>query len=68
VSAFVQVFSEQQVAVKGCGRVCADMNPSTRPDIPVPPPISLVALMRAHPEMVFEQEWLEVMEASETIH
>ena len=68
VSGFVQVISDQEVAVKGCGRTCPDMNPLTLPAIPVSPPVSLSALMRAHPDMVFQREWLEAMDAGETIH
>jgi len=68
MSAFVQVISEQEVAVKACGRACPDMHPLTLPAIPVSPPLSLLALIRAHPDMVFEREWLEAMDAGETIH
>jgi hypothetical protein len=68
VSAFVQVISEQEVAVKACGRACADMQPSTLPVIPLAPPPSLSALMREHPDMVFQKEWLAAMDAGETIH
>ncbi len=68
MGAFVQVFSEQEMTVKGCGRACADMQPTTLPAIPVSPPLSLVALMREHPDMVLLPEWLEVMDAGETIH
>lgn len=68
VSAFVQVISDQEVAVKACGRACPDMHPSTLPAIPIPPPLSLSALMRAHPDMEFQREWLAAMDAGETIH
>jgi len=68
VSGFVQVISDQEVAVKACGRACPDMHPLTLPAIPVSPPLSLAALMRAHPGMVFQREWLEAMDAGETIH
>jgi hypothetical protein len=68
VSGFVQVISDQEVAVKACGRACPDMHPLTLPAIPVAPLLSLSALMRAHPDMVFLQEWLEAMDAGETIH
>jgi hypothetical protein len=68
MNAFVQVISDQEVAVKGCGRACADMQPTTLPVIPVLPPLSLLALMRAHPDMEFQREWLEAMDAGETIH
>ena len=68
VSEFVQVISNQEVAVKGCGRACLDMNPLTLPVIPVAPPVSLAALMRAHPDLVFQREWLEAMDAGETVH
>ncbi len=68
VSEFVQVISDQEVAVKACGRACPDMHPLTLPAIPVSPPLSLLALMRAHPDMVFKREWLEAMDAGETIH
>jgi len=46
MSAFIQVFSEQDLAIKGCGRACADMSPSALPDVPVPAPMSLAALLR----------------------
>jgi len=68
VSAFVQVINDQEVAVKACGRACSDMHPLTLPVIPVSPPLSLSALMRAHPELVIQREWLEAMDAGETIH
>jgi len=68
VSAFVQVISDQEVAVKACGRACPDMHPLTLPAIPVSPPLSLLALMRAHPDMELQREWLEAMDAGETIH
>jgi hypothetical protein len=68
VSEFVQVISDQEVAVKACGRACPDMHPLTLPAIPVSPLLSLSALMRAHPDMVFLREWLEAMDAGETIH
>ena len=68
MSAFVHVISNQEVAVKACGRVCSDMHPLTLPAIPVSPPLSLSALMRAHPDMEFQLEWLEAMDAGETIH
>jgi len=68
VSGFVQVISDQEVAVKACGRACPDMHPLTLPAIPVSPPLSLTALMLAHPGMVFQREWLEAMDAGETIH
>ena len=68
MSAFVQVINDQKVAVKACGRACPDMHPLTLPAIPVSPPLSLLALMRAHPELVLQREWLEAMDAGETIH
>ena len=69
VGGFVQVISDQEgVAVKACGRACPDMNPLTLPAIPISPPMSLAAFMRAHPDMVFQREWLEAMDAGETIH
>ena len=68
MSEFVQVISDQDVAVKACGRACPDMHPLTLPAIPVAPPLSLSALMRAYPDMVFLREWLEAMDAGETIH
>jgi hypothetical protein len=68
VSGFVQVINDQDVAVKACGRACPDMHPLTLPAIPVAPPLSLSALMRAHPDMVLQREWLEAMDAGETIH
>ena len=68
MSTFVQVISEQEMAVKACGRACADMGPQSLPAVPIPPPLSLIALMREHPEMVIQPEWLDAMEASATIH
>jgi hypothetical protein len=64
----MHVISEQDVAVKACGRACPDMHPLTLPALPVSPPLSLLALMRAHPDMVIQQGWLEAMDAGETIH
>jgi len=68
VSEFLQVISDQDVAVKACGRACRDMHPFSMPAIPASPPLSLLALMRAHPDMVLQREWLEAMDAGETIH
>ena len=68
MSAFVQIISDQELPVKACGRACPDMHPLTLPAIPVSPPVSLSALMRAHPDMVVKKEWLEAMDAGETIH
>jgi hypothetical protein len=68
VGEFVQVISDQDVAIKACGRACPDMHPLTLPVVPVAPPLSLSALLRAHPDMVFLREWLEAMDAGETIH
>lgn len=68
MSAFFQVISEKEAIVKGCGRACADMQPTTLPEIPLAPPLSLLALMREHPDMVIEKEWLAIMEAGETVH
>ncbi len=68
MSAFVHVISDQEVAVKACGRACPDMHPLTLPTLPVSPPLSLLALVRAHPDMEFQQEWLAAMDADETIH
>jgi hypothetical protein len=68
MSAFVHVVSDQEVAVKSCGRACPDMHPLTLPAIPVAPPLSLSALIRAHPDLVIKVEWLEAMDADETIH
>ncbi len=68
MGAFVQFINEQELAIRACGRVCADMHPSTMPELPVPPPVSLLAILREHPEMVIEPEWLEVMDADPTLH
>lgn len=68
MSEFVQVISVQEVAVKACGRACLDMNPLTLPVIPLAAPVSLLALMRAHPDFVLQREWLEAMDAGETVH
>ncbi len=68
MGAFVQVISNEDMAVKACGRACANMHPLALPAIPSSPPLSLLALIKAHPGMVFEKEWLAAMEAGETIH
>lgn len=68
MSAFIHVISDQEVAVKACGRACTDMTLFTLPALPVSPPLSLLALQREHPDMVFQREWLEAMDAGETIH
>jgi len=68
VGAFMHVIHEQDVAVKACGRACPDMHPLTLPALPVSPPLSLLALMRAHPDLVIQREWLAAMDADETIH
>jgi hypothetical protein len=68
VSTFVQMISEEEMATKACGRVCADMRPSTLPVIPLAPPPSLSALMRDNPDIEFQKDWLAAMDAGETIH
>jgi hypothetical protein len=68
MSAFLQVFSDQELAIKACGRVCADMHPLSLPAVPVPPPLSLSAIMREHPEIELQPEWLEAMETDPTLH
>jgi len=68
MSAFVHVISDQDMAVKACGRACRNMYPLSLPAIPVPPPLSLSALIRAHPDLVIQKEWLEAMDAGDTIH
>jgi hypothetical protein len=68
VSAFVHVISDQEVTVKACGRACTNMDPSSLPALPVSPPLSILALIRANPDMEFQREWLEAMDAGDTIH
>lgn len=68
MSAFVHVISDQEMAVKACGRACPNMHPLTLPVLPVSPPLSLLALQREHPDMEFQREWLEAMDAGDTIH
>lgn len=68
MSGFYQVISEQDAIVKGCGRACSDMLPTTLPTIPVAPPISLLAMMRENPEMEIEKDWLAAMAADKTVH
>lgn len=68
MSTFVQIISDREKAIKTCGRACADMSPATLPDVPVPPPVSLAAILREYPESVIEPEWLEAMETAPTIH
>lgn len=68
MSTFVQVINDQTATIRACGRACPDMHPSTLPAIPVPPPVSLSAILRAHPDMAIDPEWLEGMEAGETVH
>ncbi len=68
MGAFLQIISDEDMAVRACGRACEDMHPLTRPAIPASPPLSLLALIKAHPDLVFETEWLAAMEAGETIH
>jgi len=67
MSVFVQAVSNRK-AIKACGRACADMDPTTLPAVPVPPPVSLAAILREHPDMMLEPEWLEAMDANPTIH
>lgn len=68
MGAFLHVISDQEVAVKACGRACPNMHPSSMPDLPIPPPLSLLELIREHPDVEFQKEWLEAMDAGETIH
>ena len=68
MNAFVQIISEQDVVVKGCGRVCENMHPLTLPVLPASPPLSLLALIKENPEIVLRPEWLEAMDAGETFH
>ncbi|HCU54545.1 MAG TPA: hypothetical protein DIC36_09820 [Gammaproteobacteria bacterium] len=68
MSVYVQAVSNQKLAIKACGRACTDMGPSNLPAIPVPPPVSLATILREHPGMVLEPEWLEAMDTSPTVH
>jgi hypothetical protein len=68
VSALVQVIKYKTYAVKACGRACPDMQPSTLPVIPPPPPVSLAEILRAHPNLVLDPDGLADMETSDTIH
>jgi hypothetical protein len=68
MGAFLQIFNNEEMAVKGCGRACENMHPLTLPAIPASPPLSLLALIKANPGVVFEEEWLAAMDAGETIH
>ncbi len=68
MGAFLHVIRDEDVPVKACGRECADMEPSSLPILPAEPPLSLLALQREQPDIVFPLEWLEVMETSKTIH
>jgi len=68
MGAFLQVFDERTAVIKACGRICADMNPQTLPVIPIPPPLSFLAMRRAHPDMVIDPEWLAGMETGATVH
>lgn len=65
---FVQVIDDSTAAIKACGRACPDMNPLTLPVIPLLPPMSLLDLMRAHPDVVIDLEWLAAMETDGTVH
>jgi len=68
MSAFVQVLSDQEMAIKACGRACADMLPQTLPAVQISAPLSLSAVMREHPEFEFDAEWLASLDASPTVH
>ena len=65
---FIQIIRDEDMAIRACGRACADMSPLTLPVLPATAPISLAALLRAHPEAEIQQEWLEAMEADSTLH
>jgi len=68
MGAFLHVIPDQDMPVKACGRACVDMNPASRPTLPAEPPLSLLAMQRARPDMVIPPEWLGAMETSGTIH
>jgi len=68
MSTIVQVISDGEMAIKACGRACADMRPSTLPLVPVSPLPSLAGLLREHPEAAIQPEWLALMETSPTLH
>lgn len=55
-------------AVRACGRACADMQPGTRPALPLPPPVSIAELLRTHPGMELDPDALASMETSDTLH
>ena len=68
MGAFLHVIGDEDRPVKACGRACPDMEPSSLPTLPPEPPLSLLALQRERPDLVFPAEWLDAMETSETIH
>jgi len=55
-------------AVRACGRACADMQPDTRPALPLPPPVSIAELLRTHPGMEIDPDALAIMDTSATLH
>jgi len=68
MSVYVQAAGNRNMAIRACGRACADMQPDSLPVVPVPPPVSLAAILRKHPDMTLEPEWLEDMDTSPTVH
>lgn len=68
MSAFIQVISDQQMAIMACGRACADMDAETLPLVPRPAPVSLAAILREYPESVIAPEWLAAMDTAPTVH
>jgi len=65
---FVQLVSNQDLAIKACGRACASMDPTSRPELPAIAPLSFSQILREHPEVEFEVEWLDALDTSPTIH
>jgi len=67
MSAMVRAINKAYVT-RACGRACTDMQPDTRPVVPLSPPVSLMELLRSHPDLQLDPESLAEMEASDTLH
>jgi hypothetical protein len=68
MSALVKAIQYHGYAVKACGRACADMEPTTLPQLPLKLAPSLAAMQREYPGMEVDPEWLEGLPTSDTIH
>jgi len=68
IDSFLQRLNARAMSIQTCGRSCANMDPATLPDLPPAAPLSLLALVRANPDLTFKAWWLVFLDASATVH